>query len=47
MTRQHYRPRGPGALVLLGVLLVGGSIAALSSLVAADAAAAAPTTEAR
>jgi len=41
MTRPRYRPRGPSALYLLGVLLFGGSIAAVSSLVTADAAAAA------
>ncbi|MDC0717648.1 hypothetical protein [Nannocystis bainbridge] len=40
MTRPRYRPRGPGALYLLGVLVVGGSIAALSALVAPDVAAA-------
>lgn len=42
MRRTTYRPRVPGALYLLGVLLVGGSIAALSSLVAADAVASGP-----
>jgi hypothetical protein len=45
MTRPRYRPRGPGALYLLGALVLGGSIAALSSLMAAPAAAAAATSE--